>query len=502
MLPQKLRFISPVSLKSIALLILLNWAPIVKSQLSSTLFFMHTLPQSNLTNPAVQIPCKVFVGIPALSSIYFNYANSYFSYNDILIPQGDSLLFDLKKFNKIPGALQDIEAELHISLLNFGFIYKDYYFNFNLSDKIEAGVVYPGTWFNLGLLGNTPYVGKTLDMSGGGIYGAYYREWAFGVSKNINKTLTLGAKAKLLFGKATITTSKSDMSLFTGLPLYPLTATTNIQINASPLTATLNQNGFIEATNNPATDNLSSFLLNSKNKGVAFDFGFIWRKTNELTISGSLLDLGIIRWINYPSRIKTSGTYTYTGYNSRFNLSTFEDMQASIDSFQAIFNTAYSNKAFYTFLSPKLYLGGTYNFNDNINTGLLTRNILYHNSFKSSVTASINTWYSKYLAGTVSWSYMNKTLLNFGGGLSLRTPHFGLYAVSDNIYGAFKYKSARTINLMFGMNMLFGCSSCGEKKLSISSSSCKIYKDSELKRERFELWKKKMKKNSRKSNRN
>lgn len=135
------------------------------SQQSNSLFFMHTLPQSNLTNPAVQIPCKVFVGVPALSSIYLNYSNSYFSYNDVLQPtSNDSLLLNLHHFDNISSSLQDIAMEFHISLLNFGFLYNDYYFNFNLSDKVEAGIVYPGNWFNFLLHGNTPHVGENIDL--------------------------------------------------------------------------------------------------------------------------------------------------------------------------------------------------------------------------------------------------------------------------------------------------------------------------------------------------
>lgn len=174
----------------------------------------------------------------------------------------------------------------------------------------------------------------------------------------------------------------------------------------------------------------------------------------------------------------------------------------AVDSFQIFFRTITTAEPYYSYLSPKLYLGATYNFTNNINAGLLTRNVLYHNSFKTSLTASLNTWVSKYLAGTVSWSYMNKTIKNVGGGLSIRTPHFGLYAVSDNVYGAFKYKSARTLNVMFGFNMLFGCENCGEEEdrssySSPSKSSCKIYRDSEEKKKRFAQWKKIMKKNSR-----
>lgn len=140
--------------------------------------------------------------------------------------------------------------------------------------------------------------------------------------------MTIGAKVKLLFGKANITTSKSDIDFYTGLPVYPVTGTTDILINASPLILTFDQNGIIDNINIPGTDNIIGFLLNSKNKGAAIDFGFIWKRDEKITVSGSLLDLGLIRWIYNPSRIQNSGSLNYTGYNSRFQLTTFNDVQA------------------------------------------------------------------------------------------------------------------------------------------------------------------------------
>jgi hypothetical protein len=91
---------------------------------------------------------------------------------------------------------------------------------------------------------------------------------------------------------------------------------------------------------------------------------------------------------------------------------------------------------------------------------------------------------------------MNNTINNIGGGLSMRTPNFGFYMISDNVYGALKYKSARLINVRFGFNFLFGCASCIRKEeKSAIGKGCAIYRDSESKKQRFILWKKKMKKN-------
>jgi hypothetical protein len=170
-----------------------------------------------------------------------------------------------------------------------------------------------------------------------------------------------------------------------------------------------------------------------------------------------------------------------------------------LDSIQTVFTFQTSNASYTTFLSPKIYLGGTYDITRNLNTGLLSRSILYNGKFQSSLTASLNARYKNYLAASISWSYMNNTINNVGGGLSLRSPNFGFYVTSDNVYGAFKYKSARLINIRFGFNFLFGCASCNRMvEKPIYNEGCAIYREAETKKQRFLLWKKKMKKKDKK----
>jgi len=131
----------------VLLFALINFS-LINAQESSTLFFMYTLPQSNLTNPAVQIPCKVFVGMPLLSSIHFNYSNSFFSYSDLISGTGKSLKINYDFLASKPNSTQDISTELHISLINFGFLLGDYYFNFNVSDKFNGGLFYSTNLFD------------------------------------------------------------------------------------------------------------------------------------------------------------------------------------------------------------------------------------------------------------------------------------------------------------------------------------------------------------------
>jgi hypothetical protein len=465
----------------------------VLAQADNTLFFMHTIPQSNLINPAVQIPCKVFVGMPMLSSIHFNYSNSYFSYNDILTKIGDSLHVNFNYLNKNPNSIQDIAVELHVSIVNFGFLYKDYYFNFNVSDKVNVGLSYPTNLFDFAIKGNTPYVGQTINLGGLGVQGTYYREWAFGASKIISDRLTVGAKAKLLFGKANVGTSSSDIGLQTDLQTFYLTLTSNLVAMGSPFVRQTDVFGKFQSLKLPAGSSAASLLLNSQNKGMAFDLGAIYKLSERITLSGSVLDLGFIHWKFSPTTVSATTYFPqYRGFEFDPAHPSLTNLKQWLDSVKNSYTINTNNTPYYTYLSPTVYVGGTYALTENANAGLMTRDTWFNGVFQGSATASLNAWYKKFLSGSISWTYINGSFANFGAGASLRTPNFGLYATSDNVYGAFKWKSARLLNLRFGMNFLFGCKNCARPDKTLLNTGCVIFRDSEVKKQRFSFWKQKL----------
>ncbi len=73
-------------MKKYLLLLLIFTFISVSGQQDQQLYFMHYLGESNFLNPSVQSSCKWFIGIPILSSVHLNYANSAFSINQLTAP--------------------------------------------------------------------------------------------------------------------------------------------------------------------------------------------------------------------------------------------------------------------------------------------------------------------------------------------------------------------------------------------------------------------------------
>lgn len=480
------------------LIIILN-VQLLAAQQNNTLYFMHSLPESNWLNPAVQIPCKVFVGLPALTSIHVNIANSAFSYNDVIVPgTADSIQLNPDHMLNSAGKTEYLDAEVNLNLIAFGFLYKKYYFSFMVNDRIEATAGYPGNLFVLALKGNASYTGQRLDLSNFLANALYFREWSIGASKILDDKWQVGVRGKLLFGKANTRTNESTLGLYTGNTIYPLRVDSRIEQDFSPIEVTRNTDGTVRSVSLPGNMDIGSFLLNSENKGLALDLGALYKWDENITLSFSALDLGFINWNTSPVKFTQRTNpiiINYSGFNTDSVNNGFDNTRDMIDSITRGMEFLAAPTSYTTWLYPKIYLGGTYKLLDELNIGLLSK--LEFRGYRTipSLTASANYEMNKNLALTGSLSYLYGSFANLGGGFSIRTPNFGFYAVSDNIYGMFKYKSTRVLNIRLGFNLLFRCKECEESQRKVSNSEgCAYYRDVEAKKERMENKRRQMEK--------
>ena len=124
--------------------------------------------------------------------------------------------FDADRFI---GRLRDInylEPTAAVQLLGLGFSAgqeKDLYIFLDVTERIDANMVFPRDLMKLVFSGNDDLAGQTFDLSDMKADLSYYREIGFGASKNINQKLRIGAKARLLFGLATASFQNYAMNL-------------------------------------------------------------------------------------------------------------------------------------------------------------------------------------------------------------------------------------------------------------------------------------------------
>ncbi|MCX7986923.1 MAG: DUF5723 family protein [Bacteroidales bacterium] len=458
----------------IKLFITLNfllWINQLESQVNHTLYFMERIPQSNQINPALQPNCNVYIGLPGLSSFYFDIGNnslnakSIFQYNstlDSLItflhPQADRTIFfnDLKEKNNFYNAFQ-------YDILSFGFKVRNLYFHFNTSLKSYTYLTYPRSLMELILKGSD--VGTITDLKSFGIYNTTYGEVSFGLSNNFENDFILGAKLKILSGINNISTNNKKFLVET----YEDQNNRFINSFASDVSFRIYA-PYLEDTPNGADLSLDS-LLKLKDKpqesikpfesmGVAFDLGVLYTGIENVKLSASLVDIGLISWNKNTYELKMRSSYSIPGVEiDRDSLeNAFENPLGSIKDSVTFskFPVKYS-----TALPMKLYLGGEYFLETYFSFGLMSVTQYYVKSIYQQFTFSSNFRPLRSIMLSLSYSFINNGFSNIGAGITFRPlPPFQFYLLFDNIpirYGK-QYIPiyARSANIRFGLNLTFG----------------------------------------------
>ena len=445
--------------------------PVLQAQVSQTLYFMDRLPQSSLINPAFQHNHNFHIGLPGISSFNVNAKTNFVNFSDLFFkhPQYDSLISflhpdaDISNFTSRLKDRNTIAPDLHVNILSFGFRANRSFVSFNISERTSLRANLPKDLILLGLHGNRQFIDKDADFSNIGADLNYFREYAAGYSLRVNDRLNVGGRAKLLFGKASLSFADSDISIYTDPDSYSMRLRSRFTMNLSmPVTLVKNEDGEIDEIkphfDNDGYDPLD-FVFNSRNTGFALDLGATYRIIERVTIYASITDLGFINWKQDVYNLSVDGDFEFDGIDlsSLFNYADDSDPADNLlDSLKGIFSINDTQNSFNRGLPTRIYLGGTYDLHRSFSLGLLSRSEIYQNNLDQALTLSGNLNLGRRLSTSVSYSMMNNSYNNFGMGLSLRGLMFQFYMITDNLNSVFYPHRTSSVNLWFGFNMMFG----------------------------------------------
>lgn len=425
------------------------------AQQNHSIFFMHYLPESNLLNPAIPIPCKWYIGIPILSSVHLNYANTSFSYKNVFTSTGNGS-YEANIDNAVKGLKRRnyLGTEFHTQLLAIGHRRGEYSFQFTITEKDNLPITYPKEVILLAWDGNTQFKGEEVGFKGTGNYFNHYREYALSASKQSKGGVYYGIRAKLLFGKLNISTRKADISMYTDENTFNLEFNGDIKINSSlPINIEQNGNSVGNVTLDESISPIS-LALNRKNPGFAFDFGIIFPLNDKMEFSASVIDLGLIRWRSNLNTLIGSGEFTYSGIDTIPSESYFDNIQ---EVFTDSMDVNVSHEKYTTALPPRLIAGLSYIVSPKLKAGIQAEVFIYRTKIMPSVTFSgnYNLFRNTYLMASYTIQY--NTFRNLGLGFVMGRGPVQFYMISDNAAGFIWPMSTRNINLRFGLNINLGC---------------------------------------------
>ncbi len=473
--------------KYILAVLLLFIAPEVHSQNSQVLYFMD-LPQNHLLNPAFRPSNKIYIGLPVLSGVNLNIANSVFNFSDVFtegVEVSESSIpftnsdYDLDKFMSRIRKFNYFETQASIQLLGFGLALRnDLYFFMDITDHFTSNIVIPRDFFELAFRGNDKFFGSNVDLTNMGFNLKYYREAGFGVSKNIGNKIRFGAKGKLLFGIAAASL-QNDLLSINVVDDNSHTFNTEMTLNVSGpvrffpeslVDQPLDSAGFDDERFKSGRD-YSRFLTNTKNLGFGFDVGAEFKVTDRLYASLAITDLGFIRWKSDVSSLKTDDQIEFGGLNMEevYNgTSSFSDVGgAMIDSIKNSIIIAGSPKPFTTILPSGFSLAGKYELTNYFSVGLLSYSKLTGKQVREALTLSANLNLGGFFSTTLAYTACNRSYNNLGFGLAIRGLYAQLYFMVDKIplgwskaqFGSDSFPFPDrwdTINTRIGFNLVFG----------------------------------------------
>jgi hypothetical protein len=451
-----------------------------KGQQITTLYNMDRVLQSYYINPAVESPYKFQMGgmiIPIFGQLFppmsLSVTNSSFGYNSLFREgtgsKSGSLVLDTQDFLKKFGEVNHFRIGMDIELLGVGFSINDKFFTISLTERVMTGFSLPHDLLELAINGNAPYMrqNKKHDMSKLDLNFSHYQELGFGGTVFSNKSLRIGARAKIIFGGSNVNTSINELYLKTDPNDYSTTIVTDMSIKASlPVYfdyEVLDNDSIKISINEASVDNLSpiDYVTNTNNMGFGIDLGFTYNPTDKIELSGAVNDLGFIKWKTNPQELVINSRYDdFDGVKVEM-----EDNEIAYDElFNNLVDTLINKfkpevkniNSYKTQLNTSLYLGGTFKFHNMLSVGAIYKGELYATSYLQSLSIILKSNLTEWFSLHASYSIVNSSLLNFGLGTTLRLGPFNWFVVTDNFLSALFPESSRNVNVRMGCNLVFG----------------------------------------------
>lgn len=424
----------------------------VYAQTPHTNYFIESSYMRNSLNPALR-PNSGYIGFPLLTGLSLDYKTNTFNLDNFTSKIGGERVTFMHPAVSAQNFMSNISENNYLStdfvydILAFGFYKNASFWNITLGLKSHVDVNLPKGFFGLlkeGFDQNAPTAYDLKDLSATG-----YSFVELGLSYSrpfLDNNLMLGAKAKLLGGVADFDLNAEKLSVEASAEKWIARSRVKLRASAPGIEPKYKQNDngteIIDGFETGNWGDLSGY-------GLGFDLGAVYdfSKTGapllkNLRASLSLTDIGFISWSKKNSIHLTSSDKTIeitpNDYSVHTNGDTsLEDIFGDVtdDLAQAVNLEEEKNSGYTSALRTTLNVGVEYIFLQNkLSAGLLYSNRFGNYFNTQELTVSGNYRPKKWLAASLSYSFIHSNFNTLGGALYL-TPskviHF--FVVSDYI---------------------------------------------------------------------
>lgn len=423
----------------------------IYSQFNNTIFWMQDLPQSAYSNIALQPSHGLYFGIPGLSSFYTSINHTGFALNDVVSKDlNNNLFIDSEKLLSVINERNNVTFDMQYEYLSFGLTTRDIdTFSFSIIEKAGINFGYSADFIRLLNYGNKHFrdLDRAVDFSGTSLDIIHYREFAFGYTRQITDYLVAGMRAKLLFGLANFLTEYNEISFYTDPNSQEIIAYADLMAHSSaPVSMTSSDdNNF----------SVNKYLLNTRNRGYAFDFGLAYKPIDNAIISLSIKDIGGIHWKDGVENISMKGEFNFDGFN--INELIDEDHETDfLDLLKQDLNYIETFKSYRSSLTTGLSFSAFYQITPIHAVSILSASRFYNYRTLRTVSSSYQFQASEKVCLVATYSVIHGNFRNLGMGTSLNMNSIQFFLLSDNILGVMWPSSSQSVNIHFGFNYIIG----------------------------------------------
>ena len=420
----------------------------LNAQQDMGLHFMRDINQSNLTNPAIFNKYKITVSLP---SLYANFGNSGFSFNDITRMEGSTLLVDVDNLiSQLDDSGNTIQANAEVHTFAIGIKLKPWQFTLSHAVKAHNHFTLPKGMIDLLWNGNGASIGEAVNIAPSFSFSAY-QEFALGIGYKVNDMFSIGGRVKYLNGLGNLSTQRASATITTDEEYYQLSAETDIIVNSAGIPLTVGTNGefFSIGEFDPQ--------IFGDNKGFGVDLGATLSLGDKLSVSASILDIGQITWKESPNNLTSNGRFDYEGL-SYDDLTGNDEIQFDelADSITNVFQFSETQNEFSTSLPSRFYISGVFNIAAGVQAGALIYGEAFQDNLSPGFALSIRKEFGNIFSAGAVYGIRNGSFSNLGLNMALRLGGVQFFGMTDNVLSIVNPLAARNANVRFGLNLAFG----------------------------------------------
>ncbi|MCF0200659.1 MAG: hypothetical protein HUK16_04735 [Bacteroidales bacterium] len=438
----------------------------LQAQEISPVDFMKLNPYRVYHNVATPLPYSVYFGF-GIGNLSAYATNSGLKYDNLFqFENGKPKYIDLKKFANSLKDDNSYDANINTELLGVGFRGRYGFFSISYRVRFQSTMHFSKDIIGLAAFGNAPYVGEdnpaNMNMSTD-VMG--YQELSLGYQIMADENLSVGGRAKLLFGFANLMGKDVNIKVYTNPNDYDLLVCPSVDLRMTvPNPFKIDENGFAYLKERMDASDLFGC------PGFGLDLAAQYKFEDAgVTISAAVNDLGFITWrknsLKIYSAIDEGGQYYHEG-NVLFDGLSVDEIQKILsdeafrDMYLDTLQRYYSFRtqelnSYTTSLHTNMIVQGTYELDEQHRFIAQLQGYCSGLGFRPALTLAYNGTFNDMFDVCASYTMMKGCYANIGIGLGVKLGPVQLYATTNNIIGWFTPLNNKNYNAQLGIAFNF-----------------------------------------------